>query len=64
MAERVKRFCVVRAIETGEVIHRFETTGHSDRAVEAVERGVIAQMDKEKYYCCDEGEDGKPWQPR
>lgn len=64
MPEKVKRFCVIRELATGKEVHRFETTGHMERAVEAIERGVIAQMDKEKYYCCDEGEDGRPWRHR
>lgn len=64
MAERVKRFCVVRELGTGKEIHRFETTGHAERAVEQIEAGVIRQMDKEKYYCCDEDEAGRPWRHR
>lgn len=59
-----KRFCVVRALKDGAEVHRFETTGHSERAVERIEAGVIEQMNKQIYYCCDEDEKGRPWQTR
>lgn len=59
-----KRYCAVREIETGKLAHRFETTGKSESQIERIESGVIAQMDKAKYYVCDEDEEGKPWRTK
>ena len=64
MNERPKRFIVIRRIVDGKEVERIETTGHMERVIDSVMAGVLINMDKEKFYCCDEGEDGRPWQAR
>lgn len=37
-------------ISTGEVVRRIDVTGKSERGVESVLRGLLTQMDTEKFY--------------
>lgn len=40
---------VIRSIDTGEEVRRVDVTGKSDRQIERIERGILTQMDTDKY---------------
>lgn len=64
MTDQRKRYCVVRELATGKEAHRFETTGKTTAMIDRIEAGVISQMDKAKFYVCDEDERGRPWRTK
>lgn len=49
MAEDEKRELRVVEISTGKVVERIDVSGNSERYVEAVERGLLRNMNREEY---------------
>lgn len=45
---------VIRDIETDEEVRRLDVTGKSERQIEKIERGMLRQMDTERYYVGEE----------
>lgn len=41
---------IVRDIETGVAVHEIDTTKLSASQAERAERGLLAQMDRERFY--------------
>ena len=40
----------IREIGTGEIVHTIETEHTSERYIEKIERGLLRQIDRDKYY--------------
>lgn len=49
----VRRKLQVVDIETGEVVHELDVTGRGDRYVEKVMRGMLINMNRDKYFVDD-----------
>lgn len=47
------RFLEVVEIETGEVVHKVEVTGKSERNIERCEMGMLRNMDTERFFVRD-----------
>lgn len=45
---------VVRDVETDEEVRRLDVTGKSERQIEKIERGMLRQMDTERYHVGEE----------
>lgn len=41
---------IVRLLETGEEVHRVDTTGKSERHIDRVEGGMSINLNHEMYY--------------
>lgn len=53
-----KKYLVVRSLETQEEVRRIDVTGRGERALERIERGLLMQMDTDRFYFGEEGEAG------
>jgi hypothetical protein len=62
MTAKKKRELRVREFESGNVVHRVDVTGRSERGIEKVLLGMLRNMDTERF-CIDDsalGEEPKP----
>jgi hypothetical protein len=50
------KYLVVRAFEDDREVKRIDVTGKGGRAIETIERGLLRQMDTEKFYVVEEVE--------
>ena len=49
----MKRMLQIREIDTGDVVHELDVTGRSENSVERIERGMLINLNRDKYYVDD-----------
>lgn len=57
-SRRVKRTLEVVSFDTDEVVRRLDVTNKTESQVEKIERGLMRNMDLDKYFVRDSADNG------
>ncbi len=56
MIDGAKRELLIKEIATREIVERVDVTGKSDRDIERITRGMLINMDRDRFYVGDSAE--------